>query len=91
MRPWNSLKIQNSQYVSKIKENRNRLLVTLNYDKRLQEKKDNDLKNTSLDTSVKITEIFPIKEKNLMDKIKNDLYLRESLKLFAEMLGFKES
>jgi carboxyl-terminal processing protease len=78
-------------YVSKIKENRNRLLVTLNYDKRLQEKKNNDLKNTSLDTSVKITEIFPIKEKNLMDKIKNDLYLRESLKLFAEMLGFKES
>jgi len=27
----------------------------------------------------------------LMDKIKNDLYLRESLKLFAEMLAFKES
>jgi len=44
-----------------------------------------------LDTSVKITEIFPIEEKNLMDKIKSDLYLRESLKLFAEMLGFKES
>ena len=26
-----------------------------------------------------------------MDKIKNDLYLRESLKFYAEMLGFKES
>ena len=46
--------------VSKIKENRNRLSVTLNYKKRLQEKKNNDLKNTSLDTSIKITEIFPI-------------------------------
>jgi carboxyl-terminal processing protease len=78
-------------YVSKIKENRNKLSVTLNYNKRLQEKKNNSLKNNSLDTSVKITEIFPIEEKNLMDKIKNDLYLRESLKLFAEMLGFKES
>lgn len=78
-------------YVSKVKENRNRLSVTLNYEKRLQEKKNNDLKNTSLDTSIKITEIFPIEEKKLMDKIKNDLYLRESLKLFAEMLGFKES
>ena len=78
-------------YVSKIKENRNKLSVTLNYNKRIQEKKNDSLKNNSLDTSVKITEIFPIEEKNLMDKIKNDLYLRESLKLFAEMLGFKES
>ena len=78
-------------YVSKIKENRNKLSFTLNYNKRIQEKKNDSLKNNSLDTSVKITEIFPIEEKNLMDKIKNDLYLRESLKLFAEMLGFKES
>ena len=78
-------------YVSKIKENRNKLSFTLNYNKRIQEKKNDSLKNNLLDTSVKITEIFPIEEKNLMDKIKNDLYLRESLKLFAEMLGFKES
>ena len=78
-------------YVSKIKENRKKLSFTLNYNKRIQEKKNDSLKNNSLDTSVKITEIFPIEEKNLMDKIKNDLYLRESLKLFAEMLGFKES
>jgi ASC-1-like (ASCH) protein len=78
-------------YVSKIKKNRNKLSVTLNYNKRIQEKKNDSLKNNSLDTSVKITEIFPIEEKNLMDKIKNDLYLRESLKLFAEMLAFKES
>ena len=78
-------------YVSKIKKNRNKLSVTLNYNKRIQEKKNDSLKNNLLDTSVKITEIFPIEEKNLMDKIKNDLYLRESLKLFAEMLAFKES
>jgi len=78
-------------YVSKIKENRKKLSFTLNYNKRIQEKKNDSLKNNLLDTSVKITEIFPIEEKNLMDKIKNDLYLRESLKLFAEMLGFKES
>ena len=78
-------------YVSKIKKNRNKLSFTLNYNKRIQEKKNDSLKNNLLDTSVKITEIFPIEEKNLMDKIKNDLYLRESLKLFAEMLAFKES
>ena len=46
-------------YVSKIKKNRNKLSVTLNYNKRIQEKKNDSLKNNLLDTSVKITEIFP--------------------------------
>ena len=55
------------------------------------EKKESGSSNNSLNTSLKITEIFPIQEESLLKKIKNDLYLRESLKLFAEMLGFTES
>ena len=73
------------------KENRIKSSVTLNYDKRMIEKKESSSSNNSLNTSLKITEIFPIKEESLLKKIKNDLYLRESLKLFAEMLGFTES
>ena len=44
-----------------------------------------------LNTSVEISEIFPVKEEDLLKKIKNDLYVRESFKLFVEMLSFKES
>ena len=63
----------------------------MNYSNRLEEKKANDLKSNSLNTSIEVTEIFQVKEESLINKIKNDLYLRESLKLFIEMLGFKES
>lgn len=78
-------------YISKTKENRIKSSVTLNYDKRMIEKKESTSSSNSLNTSLKITEIFPIEEESLLKKIKNDLYLRESLKLFAEMLGFTES
>ena len=62
-----------------------------NINKRLNEKKNNDSKSNKLNTSVKISEVFPIKEEDLLKKIKSDLYLRESIKLFVEMLSFKES
>ena len=65
--------------------------ISLNYNKRLNEKKNNDSKSNNLNTSVEISEIFPVKEEDLLKKIKNDLYLRESIKLFVEMLSFKES
>ena len=46
-------------------------------------KKQNDSQNNSLNTSLKITEIFPIEQEDLKKKIKNDLYLRKSVKLFC--------
>ncbi len=78
-------------YVEETKKNREKKSISLNYSNRLEEKKANDLKSNSLNTSIEVTEIFQVKEESLINKIKNDLYLRESLKLFIEMLGFKES
>lgn len=78
-------------YVNETKKSRKNKTISLNYDIRLKEKKENDLKNKSLDTSVKLSEIFPVKEESLLNKIKNDIYLRESVKLFVQMLSFKES
>ena len=78
-------------YVIKTEENRKKNKISLNYETRLNEKKSNDSKSNSLETSIKISEIFPIEEEKLLDKIKSDLYLRESVKLFVEMIIFKES
>ncbi len=78
-------------FVEKTRKNRNKKSISLNYNKRLNEKKNNDSKSNNLNTSVEISEIFPVKEEDLLKKIKNDLYLRESIKLFVEMLSFKES
>ena len=78
-------------FVKETKENRKKKSISLNYSKRLAEKKENDNKSNSLNTTVKITEIFPIEEESLLKKVQNDLYLRESVKLFVEMLSFKES
>jgi carboxyl-terminal processing protease len=78
-------------FVEETRENRKKKSISLNYSKRLAEKKENDTKSNSLNTTVKITEIFPIKEESLLKKVQNDLYLRESVKLFVEMLSFKES
>jgi len=78
-------------YVSKTEENRKKNKISLNYETRINEKKVNDSKSNSLETSIKISEIFPIEEEKLLDKIKSDVYLRESVKLFVEMINFKES
>ena len=78
-------------FVEETRKNRKKKSVSLNYNKRLNEKKNNDSKSNNLNTSVEISEIFPVKEEDLLKKIKNDLYLRESIKLFVEMLSFKES
>ena len=78
-------------YVEDTKENRKKKKISLNYSKRITEKKANDDKSNSLNTTVKLTEIFPIKEETLLKKVQNDLYLRESVRLFVEMLSFKES
>tara|TARA_B100001057_G_C22856335_1_gene952818 strand:- start:187 stop:2250 length:2064 start_codon:yes stop_codon:yes gene_type:complete len=78
-------------FIDDTRKNREKKSISLNYSQRMSEKKDNDSRSNSLNTSVKISEIFPIEEENLLKKIKNDLYLRESVKLFIEMLSFKES
>ena len=51
-------------YVSKIKENRNKLSFTLNYNKRIQEKKNDSLKNNLLYGNLKITEVRKQKTDN---------------------------
>ena len=78
-------------FVEETRKSREKKSISLNYNKRLNEKKNNDSKSNKLNTSVKISEVFPIKEEDLLKKIKSDLYLRESIKLFVEMLSFKES
>ena len=78
-------------FVEETRKSREKKSISLNYNKRLNEKKNNDSKSNNLNTSVEISEIFPVKEEDLLKKIKNDLYLRESIKLFVEMLSFKES
>ena len=78
-------------FIEDTRKNREKKSISLNYKQRLNEKKDNDSRSNSLNTSVKLSEIFPTEEENLLKKIKNDLYLRESIKLFIEMLSFKES
>lgn len=78
-------------FIEDTRKNREKKSISLNYNQRLNEKKDNDSRSNSLNTSVKLSEIFPTEEENLLKKIKNDLYLRESIKLFIEMLSFKES
>ena len=78
-------------FVEETRKNRKKKSISLNYNKRLNEKKNNDSKSNNLNTSLEISEIFPVKEEDLLKKIKNDLYLRESIKLFVEMLSFKES
>ena len=78
-------------FVKKTENNRKKDEVSLNYNIRLNEKKTSDTNNNSLGTTIKISEIFPIEEEDLLKKIKNDLYLRESVKLFVEMINYKAS
>ncbi len=77
-------------FVKKTEENRKRNSISLNYQTRLNEKKSNDNIN-NLNANIKLSEIFPIEKEDLMDRIKTDLYLRESVKLFVEMIDFKSS
>ena len=77
--------------LKKTENNRKKDKVSLNYNIRLNEKKTSDTNNNSLGSTIKISEIFPIEEEDLLKKIKNDLYLRESVKLFVEMINFKSS
>ena len=78
-------------FVKKTEENRKKNSISLNYQTRLNEKKSDDNINNNLNTNLKLSEIFPIEKEDLMEKIKTDLYLRESVKLFVEMIDFKSS
>ena len=78
-------------FVKKTEENRKKNSISLNYQTRLNEKKSDDNINNNLNTNLKLSEIFPIEKEDLMEKIKSDLYLRESVKLFVEMIDFKSS
>ena len=78
-------------FVKKTEENRKKNSISLNYQTRLNEKKSEDNMSNNLNANVKLSEIFPIEKEDLLDRIKTDLYLRESVKLFVEMIDFKSS
>ena len=61
----------------------------MNLKQRLNEKKESDDKQDNLNVSINYTEIFPLENNLLKEKIENDLYLRESLKLFTDLLNLK--
>ena len=75
--------------IDEIKKNREKKIISLNLKQRLNEKKESDDKQDNLNVSINYTEIFPLENNLLKEKIENDLYLRESLKLFTDLLNLK--
>ena len=75
--------------ISRIKENRKKNFISLNYKKRLEEKKESENQNNNLEISLINSEVFPIENDLLKQKLEKDLYLRESLKLFSDLLEIK--
>ena len=43
-----------------------------------------------MDTAIDYSEVFPIDDEDTLDKIKNDPYLKEGLKLLAQMILYNE-
>ncbi len=75
--------------IDEIKKNRERKTISLNLQKRLDEKKESDNNDDKLNVSINYSEIFPLENNLLKEKIEKDLYLRESLKLFTDLLNLK--
>lgn len=89
-------RIENDEYfkkyiseITKIKENRKKNSISLSYEKRLEEKKNSDNKDDDLNLSLSDSEMFPIDNDLIRKKLEKDLYLRESLKLFSDLLKLK--
>ena len=89
-------RIENDEYfkkyiseITKIKENRKKNIISLSYEKRLEEKKNSDKKDDDLNLSLSDSEMFPIDNDLIRKKLEKDLYLRESLKLFSDLLKLK--
>ncbi len=74
--------------IEKSKENRNKTLVSLNYDTRKAEREANKSDRDELETTIDYSEIFPVDNEDTIEKIKNDPYLKEGLKLLAEMVKY---
>ena len=75
--------------IDEIKKNREKKTISLNLQKRLDEKKESDNNDDKLNVSINYSEIFPLENNLLKEKIEKDLYLRESLKLFTDLLNLK--
>lgn len=74
--------------IEKSKENREKTTVSLNYESRKAEREANKAKKDELETSIDYSEIFPVENEDTIEKIKNDPYLKEGLKLLAEMIKY---
>ena len=62
---------------------------TVIVDINLDVKKESDNNDDKLNVSINYSEIFPLENNLLKEKIEKDLYLRESLKLFTDLLNLK--
>ena len=74
--------------IDEIKKNREKKTISLNLQKRLDEKNESE-NDDKLNVSINYSEIFPLENNLLKEKIEKDLYLRESLKLFTDLLNLK--
>lgn len=74
--------------IEKSKTNRDKKSISLNYEVRKAERESNKAQADELETSIDYTEIFPIENEDTIEKIKNDPYLKEGLKLLSEMIKF---
>ena len=73
--------------IEKAKEEGDNSVISLNYSVRKQEmdaQKEED--KDGLETAIDYSEIFPIEDEAILKKLKRDPYLKESLKLLAEMV-----
>ena len=53
------------------------------------DEKNESENDDKLNVSINYSEIFPLENNLLKEKIEKDLYLRESLKLFTDLLNLK--
>lgn len=74
--------------IEKSKTNRDKTSVSLNFEVRKAEREANKAKKDELETSIDYSEIFPVENEETIEKIKNDPYLKEGLKLLAEMIKY---
>ncbi len=73
--------------IEKAKEEGDNSVVSLNYSVRKQEMDaQNEEDEDGLETAIDYSEIFPIEDEAILKKLKRDPYLKESLKLLAEMV-----
>ncbi|MEO1255460.1 MAG: carboxy terminal-processing peptidase, partial [Bacteroidota bacterium] len=73
--------------IEKARENRNRKSISLNLEERKEDQNQDEDEEDDLETSVSESEVADVEE--IENKLKNDPYLKEGLRLLAAMKKFK--